>query len=62
MIIIERYWQEPNPRGGCYNKLNKVERQCFADDDLNGVNSFINETSKVSGYEWTNVEYKYIKL
>ena len=61
MVVIERYWQEPNPRGGC-NKLNKVARKCFADDDLDGVNKFINETTKVSGYEWTNVEYKYIKL
>lgn len=60
MIIIERTWKEPNPRGG--DKLNKVERKCFDDDDLNGINEFINETSDVSGYEWTDVEYKYIKL
>ena len=60
MIIIERYWQEPNPRGG--GKLNKEERKCFADDDLEGVNSFLNKKSEISGYEWTNVEYKYLKL
>lgn len=60
MIIIERTWKEPDPRGG--GKLNKVSRKCFDDDDLNGINEFINETSEVSGYEWTNVEYKYTKL
>ena len=60
MIIIERTWNEPNPRGGRY--LNKVARKCFADNDLDGVNKFINETSTVSGYEWSDVEYKYIKL
>ena len=60
MIVIERTWKESNPRGG--GKLNKVERKCFDDDDLNGINEFINETSEVSGYEWTDVEYKYIKL
>lgn len=60
MIVIERTWKEPNPRGG--SKLNKVERKCFAADDLVGINDFINETAEVSGYEWTDVEYKYIKL
>ena len=49
MIVRERTWKEPNPRGG--GKLNKVERKCFDDDDLNGINEFINETSEVSGYE-----------
>ena len=61
MIIIERFWKEPNPRGGC-NLLSKVERKSFADNDLDGVNEFINETSEVSGYEWRDVEYKYTKL
>ena len=61
MIVIERTWKEPNPSGG--GKLNKVARKCFADDDLDGINQFINETTEVvPGYEWTNVEYKYTKL
>ena len=60
MIIIKRTWKEPSPRGG--NKLNKVARKCFANNDLDGINEFINETTKVSGYEWSDVEYKYIKL
>ena len=60
MIIVERTWEEPNPRGG--GKLHKSERKCFADDDINGVEEFINEQSDIPGYEWTNVEYKYTKL
>lgn len=62
MIIIERYWKKPNPRGGC-KLLNKVERKAFDDDDLIGVNKFINNSSEmISGYEWRNIEYKYVKL
>ena len=60
MIIIERTWREPDPRGGC--RLHKTARKCFSDDDIVGVEHFINENAEVSGYEWTDVEYKYIKL
>lgn len=60
MIIIERTWREPNPSGGCL--LNKVERKVFDNDDKEGINKFINAKSCVSGYEWSNVEYKYTKL
>ena len=60
MIVIERTWKEPNPSGG--GRLSKVERKAFYDDDLSGVNEFIDDATKVSGYEWTDVEYKYIKL
>ena len=60
MIVIERTWKEPDPRGG--GRLSKVTRKVFTDDDLDGVNEFINETTEISGYEWTDVEYKYIKL
>ena len=60
MIVIERTWNEPNPAGGGW--LNKVARECFADDDLDGINEFINETTKVSGYKWTDVKYKYTKV
>jgi len=60
MIIVERTWEEPNPRGG--GRLSKVERKAFDDRDKEGINNFINAKSCVSGYEWTNVEYKYTKL
>ena len=58
MIVIERKYDEPNPRGG--RKLHKISRKCFKDDDIKGVEKFINENSTV--YEWSNVEYRYIKL
>lgn len=58
MIVIERRYDEPNPRGG--RKLHKVSRKCFSDEDREGVEKFINENSTI--YEWSNVEYRYIKL
>ena len=60
MIIVERTWKEPNPSGG--SSLNKVERKVFDNSDKEGINKFINAQSCVSGYEWTNIEYKYTKL
>ena len=59
MIVIERKYDEPNPRGG--KKIHKVSRKCFSNDDVEGVEEFIN-TKSSSEYEWGNVEYKYIKL
>lgn len=61
MIVIERYWKEADPSGGCH-LLSNVKRKCFSDDDIEGVEKFINESSPVKCYEWKNVEYKYIKL
>jgi hypothetical protein len=60
IIVIERKYDEPNPRGG--RKLHKVSRKCFSDEDREDVEKFINEKSPVSGYEWSNIEYRYIKL
>ena len=60
MIVIERKYDEPNPRGG--RKLHKVSRKCFKDEDIKGIEKFINESSSLPGYEWSNIEYKYIKL
>ena len=60
MIVIERTWKEPDPRGG--GRIRKVERKAFDDNDIEGVSKFINEQSVVEGYEWTDVEYKYVKL
>jgi hypothetical protein len=58
MIVIERKYDEPNPRGR--RKLHKISRKCFKDEDIKGIEKFINENSTI--YEWSNVEYKYIKL
>lgn len=60
MIIIERTWKESDPRGGCA-LLNKTERKCFTDNDVDGVEEFINEESEYKD-EWIDVKYKYIKL
>lgn len=60
MIVIERSYDEPNPRGG--SKKQKTIRRAFSDDDIDGVNKFINEDYSIPGYEWTNVSYNYIKL
>ena len=60
MIVIERTWEEPNPCGG--GRLSKAERKAFDDNDKESINEFINAEPYVSGYEWTNVKYKYTKL
>ena len=60
MIIIERTWEESDPHGGC-NFLHKTERKCFTDNDVDGIENFINEESEY-GDEWINVKYKYTKL
>ena len=62
MIIIEKYWEEPDPQGGC-NLLNKVERKAFDNDNLKEINEFINNSQEMtSDYELYNIKYKYIKL
>lgn len=62
MIIIEKYWEEQDPQGGC-NLLSKSERKAFDNDDLKGINEFINNSSEIiSDYELYNIKYKYIKL
>lgn len=60
MIIITRRHEEPNPCGG--RLLCKVTRKVFADDDLQGVQAFLDERNKISGYEWKNLSFEYVKL
>lgn len=60
MIIIERTWEESDPCGGC-EFLYKTERHCFSDNDVDGIEEFINEDEEYKD-EWTNVKYKYTKL
>ena len=40
----------------------KVTRKVFADDDLQGVQAFLDERNKISGYEWKNLSFEYTKL
>lgn len=61
MIIIERHWDEKKPTGGC-GYIHKVKRECFSEDDKVLIDAFINAKPDIPGYDWYNVEYKYIKL
>jgi hypothetical protein len=60
MIIIERSYNIDSSRGG--RPLYKVDRKVFSDNDIEGVQEFLNERSEVSGYPWFNLEYNFIKL
>lgn len=48
MIIIERSYEIPNSCGG--PRLHTVDRKVFADDDISGVQAFLDERSSLSGY------------
>lgn len=60
MIIVERTYEVARPEGGGYKTV--VCRRVFSDDDIIGLENFINERSKTPGYEWRNVEFNYTKL
>lgn len=60
MIIVTRRYEVDNPSGG--RALKKVTRKVFADDDLIGIQAFLDERSTVIGYEWYNLDFEYTKL
>ena len=60
MVIIERSYNVDSSSGG--RPLYKVDRKVFSDNDIEGVQEFLNERSEVSGYPWFNLEYNFIKL
>ena len=60
MIIIERSYEVTSPRGG--GKKFVVDCKAFADDDIQGVQVFLDERNTVSGYEWYNLDFNFIKL
>lgn len=60
MIIIRREYEVDNPSGG--RGITKVTRKVFADDDIVGVQQFLDERSTISGYEWYNLNFEYTKL
>lgn len=60
MIIIERSYEVARPEGGGYKTV--VNRKIFNDDDVSGVDAFINERGDIEGYPWKNIEFKYTKL
>ena len=60
MIIVTRKYEVDNPSGG--RSFKKVTRKVFADDDVDGVQAFLDERSTVMGYEWYNLDFEYTKL
>ena len=60
MILIERTYEQDNPRGG--GRITYITRKAFADDDIIGIQKFLDERSTVFGYEWHELHFEYIKL
>lgn len=57
MIIIERSYDASQPEVG-----RVITRKAFLDNDVEGVQVFLNERSTEQGYPWRNIEFRYIKL
>lgn len=57
MIIIERSYDASQPEVGPV-----TTRKAFLDNDVEGVQGFLNERSTEQGYPWRNIEFRYIKL
>lgn len=67
MIIITRTFKTLSPSGGCHNYIDHKEVKCFNDDDLKGVENFLNVsayklTEECCGYTVYNLEYKIKKI
>ena len=60
MIIIERSYDVENSCGG--RMRHEITRKVFGDNDITLIQHFLDERSKVPGYEWYNLEFKYTKL
>ena len=60
MIVVTREYDVDNPSGG--RRLHSVTRKVFADEDLEGVQKFLDERNRVSGYEWHNLAFNFLKL
>ena len=59
MIIIERHYNIDNPNGE--GRMHCVNRKAFLDDDVEGVQKFLDMRSPVPGYEWYDIRFEYIK-
>lgn len=67
MIVITRTYKTLSPRGGCHNFINHKVVKCFNDDDLKGVEDFMNVSEyalqkKECGYDIYNLQYDLKKL
>lgn len=67
MIVITRTYKTLSPSGGCHNFITHSETKCFNDDDLKGVEDFLNVsacelTKKCFGYTVYNLNYETKKI
>lgn len=60
MIIITRTYETNNPSGG--RRIEYVTRKAFHDDDIDGVQKFLDERSTTKGYDWYNLHFSYHKV
>lgn len=60
MIIITRTYETNNPSGG--RRISNVTRKVFRDDDIDGVQNFLDERDSTKGYEWYNLQFSYFKV
>ena len=67
MIIITRTYDTLSPSGGCRNYRHHRQTKCFNDDDIQGVEAFVNvRTSELRelehGYDIYHLNYDIQKL
>lgn len=67
MILITRTFKTLSPSGGWHNFINHKETKCFNDDDLKGVEDFLNVSAyelrkKCFGYTIYDLNYKTEKI
>ncbi len=63
MIIIERkYYESYYSSGTGEHAEPRCDRKAFADDDVNGINNFINATCPNEHKTWKQLNFTYIKL
>lgn len=67
MILITRTYETLSPSGGCRNFIIHNEVKCFDNNDLKGVEDFMNESEselrkKTYGYTIYSLHYDVKKL
>lgn len=67
MIIIIRTYKTKSPSGGCHNYIHHKETKCFDDNDVKGVEEYLNIPESVLrkmeyGYNIYDLNYDVKKL
>lgn len=60
MILVVKSYDTANTSGG--RMIHHVIRKVFHDNDVDGVQKFMDERREISGYEWHNLSFKFMKL